>query len=92
MSRIADILEAAIAPAPPGLLSEAATPEQVRASMLKAFAALAPAHPSFRWQVNGALLAHRRADDGVTACGRTGELEVVVDVGVPPCPKCYPTT
>jgi hypothetical protein len=49
----------------------------------------APTHPALQWQVNGALLAHRRAGEEMTACGRTGELTVVTDVGVPPCPKCY---
>lgn len=91
MSRLDSIMRAGVKPAQPGLISQAASPQDVRTALLKAAGMVAPEHPSLRWQVNGALLAHRRADDGVTGCGRTGELEVATDVGVPPCPKCFPS-
>jgi len=55
-------------------------------------AALSPSHPSLSWHVNGTLLGHRRHDDGETKCGRRGELTVVLDDDVPPCPKCYHVT
>ena len=55
-------------------------------------AAMAPEHPSLAFQVNGTLLAHRRAGAGLTVCRREGELTVVLDDGIPPCPKCYQTT
>ena len=60
-----------------------------RADRLERAARLAPSHPALTWQVNGALLAHRRSADEATVCGRTGTLTVVVDAGVPPCPKCF---
>ena len=61
----------------------------------EALSRMAPAHPVFRWQVNATLLAHRRSaystpTNGLTRCGRQGELTVVIDDGIPPCPKCYP--
>jgi len=89
--RLDEILRGAIAPAPPTLdYSRAATGADVRVSLLKMFGQLSPEHPSLSWQVNGTLLACRRADENTTACKRTGELTVSTDPGVPFCPKCYP--
>lgn len=62
-----------------------------RAERIQAIAAHTPAHPCLSWQVNGVLLAHRRDADELTACGREGDLTVVVDPGIPNCPKCYRT-
>jgi hypothetical protein len=92
-SRFDEILRGAIAPAPRGLNYTAAVgPETLRASLLKAAGMVCPEHPSLSWQVNGTLLACRRADDTTTVCKRVGELTVVTDPGIPPCPKCYPTS
>jgi len=89
--RLDEILRGAIAPAPAGHdYTAAAGPEHLRASLLKAAAMVSPEHPSLSWQVNGTLLACRRADESSTACKRTGELTVATDPGIPPCPKCYP--
>jgi len=91
--RLDEILRGAIAPAPAGHDYTAAVgPETLRVSLLKAAAMVSPEHPSLSWQVNGTLLACRRADDTTTACKRTGELTVATDPGIPPCPKCYPAT
>ena len=91
--RLDEILRGAIAPAPAGHdYTRAAGPEDLRVSLLKMAATVAPEHPSLSWQVNGTLLACRRADDTTTVCKRTGELTVATDPGIPPCPKCYPTS
>ena len=53
----------------------------------------APAHPVLRWQVNGTLLAHRRSAYGeFTVCDRAGSLTVVMEDGIPDCPKCLPAS
>lgn len=90
MSRLDDIMRAAIAPAPAGHQFRTATAADLRPSLLKAAGMLSPDHPSLRWQVNGTLLACRRADEGTTVCKRTGQLTVATDPGIPPCPKCCP--
>lgn len=61
-----------------------------RQQILERAAERAPLHPVLSWQVNGTLVAHRRAGEEMSACGRAGELTVVVDAGIPPCPKCFP--
>jgi len=64
-------------------------PETARVEKLQRAAELSPNHPALAWQINGALLAHRRGGKQESACGRSGELTVVIDRDVPPCPKCF---